>query len=276
MELSGWGRYPRIDSEVLHPLDPKDALSRLCGTAQGPLIARGLGRSYGDSALSARVFSTRYLNHLLSFDESTGVLSCAAGVSFADLLSVFVPRGWFPPVTPGTKFVTVGGAIASDIHGKNHHRDGSFTDHVRRLTLATVSDGIVECSREQRPELFHATCGGMGLTGVILDATFGLKPVKSAYIDATLLKADSLEEALELFRLHREVSYSVAWMDCVSPGSSRGRCVVMLGEHAEQGTLAHAGPGEDADTLPLPQRQKGIDGPDAGVQRCIDHAACQG
>ncbi len=238
MELSGWGRYPRIDAEVLYPLDPQDVLSRLRGTAQSPLIVRGLGRSYGDSALSARVLSTRYLNHLLSFDESTALLTCAAGVSFADILSVFVPRGWFPPVTPGTKFVTVGGAIASDIHGKNHHRDGSFTDHVRRLTIATVSDGIVACSPEQRPELFHATCGGMGLTGVILDATFGLKPVKSAYIDATLLKADSLEEAVELFRLHHEASYSVAWMDCVSPGDSRGRCVVMLGEHADQGGLS--------------------------------------
>ncbi len=237
MELSGWGQYPRIDSEVLYPLDPKDVLRRLRSTAQGPLIARGLGRSYGDSALSARVVSTRYLHHLLSFDESTGVLRCAAGVSLADILSVFVPRGWFPPVTPGTKFVTVGGAIASDIHGKNHHRDGSFSDHVRCLTIATVSDGIVSCSREQRPELFHATCGGMGLTGVILDATFGLKPVKSAYIDVTLLKADTLEEAVELFRLHHEVAYSVAWMDCVSPGGSRGRCVVMLGEHADQGGL---------------------------------------
>ena len=237
MELSGWGKYPRIDSEVLYPLDPKDVLRRICDTAHSPLIARGLGRSYGDSALAGRVVSTRYLNHLLSFDESTGVLSCAAGVSFADILSVFLPRGWFPPVTPGTKFVTVGGAIASDIHGKNHHRDGSFTDHVRRLSIATVSDGIVACSPEQRPELFRATCAGMGLTGVILDATFGLKPVKSAYIDATLLKADTLEEALELFRFHHGVSYSVAWMDCVSPGGSRGRCVVMLGEHADQGGL---------------------------------------
>ena len=237
MELSGWGKYPHIDSEVLYPLDPKDVLRRICDTAHSPLIARGLGRSYGDSALAGRVVSTRYLNHLLSFDESTGVLSCAAGVSFADILSVFLPRGWFPPVTPGTKFVTVGGAIASDIHGKNHHRDGSFTDHVRRLSIATVSDGIVACSPEQRPELFRATCAGMGLTGVILDATFGLKPVKSAYIDATLLKADTLEEALELFTVHQEVSYSVAWMDCVSPGGSRGRCVVMLGEHADQGGL---------------------------------------
>ena len=107
-----------------------------------------------------------------------GFLTCSAGVSFAHILSVLVPKGWFPPVTPGTKFVTVGGAIASDIHGKNHHLEGSFTDHVSCLKIATVSDGIVECSRERHPEMFQAPCGGMGLTGVILEATFGLKPIE--------------------------------------------------------------------------------------------------
>ena len=202
MELSGWGKYPTIASEVLHPLNTEDVLKRISDKAHNPLIARGLGRSYGDSALAPHVISTRYLNHLLRFDGSTGVLTCAAGVSFADILLVFVPKGWFPPVTPGTKFVTVGGAIASDIHGKNHHREGSFTDHVSCLKMATVSDGIVECSRERHPELFHATCGGMGLTGIILEATFRLKPIESAYINETTLKAESLEEALELFAIH--------------------------------------------------------------------------
>ncbi len=237
MELSGWGKYPTINAEVLHPLTPEDVLRRLRGNLQHPLIPRGLGRSYGDSSLAPQVISTRYLDHLLRFDASSGRLTCSAGVSFADILSVFLPRGWFPPVTPGTKFVTVGGAIASDIHGKNHHLEGSFTDHVSRLKIATVSEGIVECSREQHPELFYATCGGMGLTGVILEATFGLKPIGSAYIDATLLKAATLAETLELFALHQHVPYSVAWMDCLSLGRSPGRSVVILGEHADQGGL---------------------------------------
>ena len=237
MELSGWGKYPTIASEVLHPLNTEDVLKRISDKAHNPLIARGLGRSYGDSALAPHVISTRYLNHLLRFDGSTGVLTCAAGVSFADILLVFVPKGWFPPVTPGTKFVTVGGAIASDIHGKNHHREGSFTDHVSCLKMATVSDGIVECSRERHPELFHATCGGMGLTGIILEATFRLKPIESAYINETTLKAESLEEALELFAIHHNAPYSVAWIDCLSTGRSLGRSVVMLGEHSDQGGL---------------------------------------
>ena len=237
MELSGWGKYPTIDSAVFHPLNPKDVLRRICGNAHNPLIARGLGRSYGDSALAPHVVSTRYLHHLLSFDGVRGVLTCAAGVSFAHILSVFVPKGWFLPVTPGTKFVTVGGAIASDIHGKNHHREGSFTDHVSCLKIATVSDGIVECSRQRHPELFHATCGGMGLTGIILEATFRLKSIKSAYINETTLRAKNLEEALELFAIHQNAPYSVAWIDCVSPGRSLGRSVVMLGEHSDQGGL---------------------------------------
>ena len=237
MQLSGWGNSPTISAEVFYPLTPEDVLRRICDNPQKPFIARGLGRSYGDSSLASHVISARYLDHLLSFDESSGVLTCSAGVSFADILSVFVEKGWFPPVTPGTKFVTVGGAIASDIHGKNHHREGSFTDHVSGLKIATVSDGIVECSRERHPQLFHATCGGMGLTGVILEATFRLKSIESAYIDATLLKAANLAEALELFAIHQNAPYSVAWIDCVSPGRLRGRSVVMLGEHANYGGL---------------------------------------
>ena len=238
MELSGWGKYPTIDSEVFHPLNRKDVLSRICGDLHTPLITRGLGRSYGDSSLAPHVISTRYLNHLLSFDGSRGVLTCSAGVSFAHILSVFLPKGWFLPVTPGTKFVTVGGAIASDIHGKNHHLEGSFTDHVSCLKIATVSDDIVECSRECRPELFQATCGGMGLTGIILEATFGLKPIKGAYVNETTLKAKNLEEALELFAIHQNASYSVAWIDCLSTGRSLGQSVVMVGEHSDQGGLA--------------------------------------
>ncbi len=254
MELSGWGRYPSIDAEVSHPITPQDALTRICDNGQNPLIARGRGRSYGDSSLAAHVINTRYLNHLLSFDESSAVLSCAAGVSFADILSVFVPKGWFPPVTPGTQFVTIGGAIASDVHGKNHHLEGSFTDHVLALKIATVSDGIVECSRERRGELFHATCGGMGLTGLILEASFRLKPIPSAYINETTLKAKHLEEALELFDVHHTAPYSVAWIDCSSSGRSLGRSVVMVGEHAERGGLSTGKHGRLTVPLDMPSR----------------------
>ena len=187
MELTGWGKYPTIDSEVINPLSNNDVLKLLSGNLQNTLIARGLGRSYGDSSLASCVISTSYLDHFIKFDEITGLLTCSAGVSLAEILNVFVPKGWFLSVTPGTKFVTVGGAIASDVHGKNHHLEGSFTDHVTSLKIATASQGIIECSRELHPELFCATCGGMGLTGVVLEATFKLKPIQSAVINETIV-----------------------------------------------------------------------------------------
>lgn len=237
MKFSGWGRYPSIDAEVIHPLSAGEVVASLADRSPGATIARGLGRSYGDSSLAPRIISTSRLDHFIRFDETTGILTCAAGLSLADILEVIVPRGWFLPVTPGTKFVTVGGAIASDVHGKNHHLEGSFTDYVRDLKIATASDGIVQCSREQHPALFHATCGGMGLTGIVLEATLALKTIKSAFVNETTIKAGDLEELLALFEEYQETTYSVAWIDCLSTGKSLGRALLMLGEHAESGAL---------------------------------------
>ena len=254
MELSGWGKYPVIDSEVIQPLSMQDVLQSISGTPQKSLIARGLGRSYGDSSLAAQVISTAYLDHLLKFDDTTGVLTCSAGVSLADILAVFVPKGWFLSVTPGTKFVTVGGAIASDVHGKNHHLEGSFTEHVSALKIATVSHGIIECSRELHPELFRATCGGMGLTGIIVQASIQLRPIKSAYINQATIRASNLEEALELFEAHQNTTYSVAWIDCLSTGKALGRSLLMLGEHADSGGLTTG----KASKLAIPVNMPGI------------------
>ena len=232
MDLTGWGKYPMIKSDVASPIDTYDVIKNISSNSHNHQIARGLGRSYGDSSLAPHIISTLYLNHFLNFDETSGVLTCSTGVSLADILSVFVPKGWFLPVTPGTKFVTVGGAIASDVHGKNHHLNGCFSDYINSLKIATISNGIIECSRVQHPELFYATCGGMGLTGVILEATLKLKPIRSAYINETILKAQNLEEALNLFDEYHETSYSVAWIDCLSTGKSLGRSILMLGEHS--------------------------------------------
>ena len=139
MKLSGWGRYPLLlESIIFSPCNTAEIAG--CLRAKNSLITRGLGRSYGDSSLAPQILSTLSLNHFIAFDEDTGVLSCEAGVSLADILSTFVPKGWFLPVTPGTKFVTVGGAIASDVHGKNHHVDGSFSDHVHSFQII-VADG---------------------------------------------------------------------------------------------------------------------------------------
>jgi FAD/FMN-containing dehydrogenase len=198
------------------------------------------------------VIETDRLDHFLDFDEQTGLLRCGAGVSLAEILEVFVPRGWFLPVTPGTKFVTVGGAIASDVHGKNHHLEGTFCDHVTRMRVATPATGIVECSRDDHHALFLGTCGGMGLTGIIVDATFRLRPIASAYIDSTTLRASNLTEALDLFLEHDKTTYSVAWIDCLARGRSLGRSLLTVGEHATSGDLVAKGPRSLAVPVDLP------------------------
>lgn len=236
MELTGWGKYPRTDAQVIRPVSARD-IAEIRADDATPVIARGMGRSYGDSSLSARVIDTRSLDYFVSFDDSSGILTCAAGVTLADILQVFVPKGWFLPVTPGTRFITVGGAIASDVHGKNHHIEGSFCDHILSFTLATAGRGVVHCSRESQPELFTATCGGMGLTGIILEATFKMRPISSAYIEQTTLKAANLGEALALFDAHASATYSVAWIDCLASGSRLGRALLSLGQHARHGEL---------------------------------------
>lgn len=241
MQLAGWGRFPVIESSATFPDSDKSVLDL---TGRDPMaegspgqIARGLGRSYGDSSLALSVLDTRRLDRLIDFDEQSGLLRCGAGVSLASILEVFVPRGWFLPVSPGTKFVTVGGAIASDVHGKNHHLEGTFCDHVSGMRVATPAAGIVECSPGEHRDLFLATCGGMGLTGVIVDATFRLQPIESAYIDSTVIRATNLSEALDLFVEHEKTTYSVAWIDCLARGRSLGRSLLTLGEHASHGGL---------------------------------------
>ncbi len=231
MTLSGWGRFPRINASVFYPYDE----STCCGYLQEveEYIPHGLGRSYGDSALSSDVLCSRRLNLILEFDAQSGIVSCESGVSLSELIDTFLPRGWFLKVTPGTRFVTVGGAIASDVHGKNHHKDGSFSESVISFRLMLPDGRILLCSRSQNQELFHATCGGMGLTGVILSATIRLEKVHSAYIKQTTIRAANLEEIFNLFEKHESTTYSVAWIDCLAKGDNSGRSLLMLGEHAE-------------------------------------------
>lgn len=234
--VSGWGQYPKMES-VQIAVHSKRKIRELFsetkrnGLDQYGLITRGLGRSYGDSALAEQILHTEHLNHFMQFDADSGDLTCAAGVTLADILDIFVPRGWFLPVTPGTKFVTVGGAIASDVHGKNHHLHGCFSEHVSSLKLVVASGEVMSCSPQENAPLFHATCGGMGLTGVIVEATLRLIPIASALIAESSYKTANLEETLTLFEEHDNATYSVAWIDCLATGKKLGRSLLMLGEH---------------------------------------------
>lgn len=236
--MGGWGRFPVVDAEVSVPRDIDDVRSAVLA---GNLTPRGLGRSYGDSSLGERMLDLTGLDAFVAFDDATGRLTVEAGVSLSEILTVLLPRGWFLPVTPGTRFVTVGGAIASDIHGKNHHKDGTFSDHVTSMKVMVASGEVLEVSRTAHPELFHATCGGMGLTGVILEATFTMLKVASRNVDEVVIKAPTLDAALAAFEEHAAATYSVAWIDLLAKGDQLGRSLVMIGEHATDGDLAARG-----------------------------------
>ena len=237
--LSGWGRWPRRACRVHAPRDAGDVAAALAGP---PAIARGLGRAYGDSALNPEcTIATRRLDRLLSFDAESGVLVAEAGASLARVIETFLPRGFFPPVVPGTKFVTLGGAIAADVHGKNHHVAGSFGDHVLWLDLACAGGETRRCSAETDAGLFHATLGGMGLTGIVLRAALRLMPVESGWIRQRTIVAPDLDAAMDAFEANLASTYSVAWIDALARGSARGRSLVHLGEHARADDLPPGG-----------------------------------
>lgn len=251
MKLSGWGRYPVIDAEVAAPRSEAAVLKLV---QRGNAIARGNGRAYGDSAVSrANTIHMKHFNRMLAFYAESGLLVAEAGVLLADVIDAFLPRGWFPAVTPGTKFVTLGGMIAADVHGKNHHKDGSFGNYVDWIDVLTADGTVQRCSTAENTELFDWTIGGMGLTGVILRAGVRLRPVSSAWIEQRTLLADNIAHAIELFEHFHNATYSVAWIDCLQAGSSLGRSLVMLGEHAE----AIAVPSQYRKTpLQIPQKRK--------------------
>ena len=233
--ISGWGGYPVQLAQVIQPSLLSDYKSHL--QQQTSLIARGMGRSYGDSAQAPTVLQTTYSDHFLAFDAASGLLTVEAGVTLRDILNITVKQGWFLPVTPGTSFVTVGGAIASDVHGKNHHAASTFGQHVVSILMMLGTGEVVITSPTLLPDLFDATCGGMGLTGMILQAKIQLIPIQSAFIHQNTLKAKSLEEACAAFEAHSSSTYSVAWIDCLTTGKHLGRSVLMLGEHSESGGL---------------------------------------
>ena len=232
MKISGWGRYPVVDTTMIKPRSAQLLANLLHSHSGKSMIARGLGRSYGDSSLADVSINSAAFDNFLAFDASLGTLSCQAGVSFSDILDIIIPKGWFLPVTPGTKFITLGGAIASDVHGKNHHCEGSFCDYVESITLLLASGEQVICSKSENTDLFYASCGGMGLTAYILDATFRLKPIVGQCIDEKHIKTKDIEETIEVLEFERAATYSVAWIDCLSSGKNLGRSIITSGEHS--------------------------------------------
>ena len=230
-EIGGWGNYPLVESYVVQPRS-KDELS---GSLQAQIIARGLGRSYGDQAINENkhVAICTYLNHLISFDDQTGILECEAGVSLEEIITTFGPRGWLPMICPGTKFVTIGGAIANDIHGKAHHIDGSFVNCLLSFTILLADGRILTASRTENSDLFWGSVGGLGLLGIITTARIRLRKVSTTYFRQKSVKVNNLTEMLEAVeRYDKEYNYSVAWIDALAKGNRLGSGVLSLGNAA--------------------------------------------
>jgi decaprenylphospho-beta-D-ribofuranose 2-oxidase len=237
MSLKSWGKHPKVKSNVFK-MGNIDELKQILNN-HNELISYGNGRSYGDSALSTNIIDVRPSNLFLEFNNKSGLLHVQAGVLLADIIETFVPRGWFLKVTPGTKYITIGGAIASDIHGKNHHSVGCFSESLKEFNIMTANGNIVQCSKDIEPELFKATCGGQGLTGVILNAKIYLNKINSMYLNQTIIKTNNLKETFNAFEKYQNKAFSVAWIDCFAKKDKLGKCLLMLGDFRDDGNLKY-------------------------------------
>ena len=235
MSYKSWGLYPRIKNKGIEFSTISELQERIISSKN--YIPYGNGRSYGDSALNETVIPMRQLNKILFLDEINGIIELQSGVLLSEILDFCIPKGWFLKVTPGTKLITVGGAIASDVHGKNHHIDGCFGNSVLEFNLLQPNGELVTCSRTQNDELFRHTCGGQGLTGIIVKAKLELKRIESSRIKQTTIKTGSLKETFEVFEKIKDQPYSVAWIDCLSTGRKLGRSHVMYGDFISDGNL---------------------------------------
>jgi decaprenylphospho-beta-D-ribofuranose 2-oxidase len=243
-KLTGWGRTSPSVAEVAQPADPAALAALLAGAPPRGVIARGLGRSYNNAAQNAggRVITTTRMNRITAFDADAGLVTCEAGVSLEQLMTAALPRGWFVPVSPGTRQVTVGGAIAADVHGKNHHVAGSFARHVPSFDLLLANGDLCHVTPDAEPGLFWATAGGMGLTGIIAAATVRLTRVETSRVRVDTVRTQDIDETMAyLSQTDDSYRYTVAWSDCLARGGSLGRSVITSGNFATLSELPPRG-----------------------------------
>ena len=232
-KIRGWGNYPVIKSQVYRPESLKQL--QAIGKNTKKILAFGNNMSYGDASLSEETIDMKRLNKVLEFDKEKGICKAEAGILLSEILQIIIPYGWFVHVTPGTKFVTIGGCVASNIHGKNHHKYGNFSNCVKSFDIILASGELVHCTKEKNRDLFEATCGGMGLTGIIYSVEIELKKIESPFIEVTYTKCKNIDEVFkELEEKDKTHEYTVAWIDCLAKGNKLGRGIVMSGNHVKE------------------------------------------
>ena len=254
MSISGWGNNINIFSNVYNPENNDEIINTILKGKISNFITRGLGRSYGDSSLADNIISLKNYKKLFNFDKSKGIIECSSNYSIGELIKIILEKGWFFNVTPGSKFVTIGGAIASDVHGKNHHLDGSFADYVISLKIITAEGKLYNCGRNENSELFQATCGGMGLTGIIVSAKLQLLKVKSKFINTQIIKTKNLNETIVKFKEFNNNKYVIAWIDTTAKNEAKGRSIIFIGNHLEDGNLEYS----EKRTISIPAKFPGF------------------
>ncbi len=229
--ISGWGLYPRIEANKIKPKTIKELKNIILSNS---LIARGNGRSYGDSAINRfKTIDMTEFNRFLHFNEKECLVVAQSGILLKDIIETFLPKGFFPPVTPGTKYVTLGGMVAANVHGKNHNKSGTFSKYIKWIEIIDNNGEIIRCSKKENAELFLWTIGGMGLTGIIINVAFYMNRIETAWINQTKLVSENINQTFKFFESNIDSTYAVAWIDCYAKKNNLGRSVLMLGEHAK-------------------------------------------
>ena len=242
-KLYGWGRMKPADTTAWYPDLPQQLPALAAMKEHGSLLARGRGRSYGDAALNSggNTVQFEWLDRVHEFDVENGIITCEAGLTLQDIVRLVLPHGWYLPTTPGTSHPSIGGSFVCDVHGKNHHAAGSMASHVLWFELVTADGKILRCSKEENADVFWATAGGMGMTGMVYRLSLKLTKVPSAYFDAAFIKTRNLDETMaELEAGDVDYTHTVAWLDCAAGGASMGRGEVSLGVHAPVDKLSPA------------------------------------
>ncbi len=236
MYISGWGNNLVVNSKINYPRNINEIIGIIKDYKFKGILVRGMGRSYGDVALNENIISLKYYKKTLELDEKDGLLRCSSNVTISEINDLIISKGWFLNITPGSKFVSVGGAIANDVHGKNHHKDGSFSDYLEEFDIIKDNGEILTCSNVTNSELFYATCGGLGLTGIITNVKIKLLRIKSKNIDVRIVKTNNFEETIQKLNEFKDYKYLVAWTDTLSK-KKIGRSIIFCGEHSNDGDL---------------------------------------